>query len=120
MLGGLGYRFYDPRGNVGDVEYRVEDIDRRRIARTDDLTFNGRPAFLSTILTANAIVFLGAEGDKPFETQIFYADTGLPVMTWRYATREIAEQTHQVLVDLIRDEQRRAVIEQMALAFGDD
>ncbi len=106
-------RFYNPHGKIGDVEFRVEDIDQRRIALTEDLVFNDRPARVSTILVPNAIVFLGAEGDKPFETQIFYADTAEPVMTWRYPTREVAELSHQALVKVLGDETNRGVLEQL-------
>ncbi len=114
-----GFRYYDPYGNATDEEFRVEDIDRRRIAHTDGLTFDGRPAYLSTILIANAVVFLGAEGDKPFETQIRSADTEEALMTLRFASRNVAEETHAVLVKVLQSDDGRQVLEELVRVHRD-
>lgn len=112
--------FYDPQGQPGDVEYMVEDIDRRRVARTDGLVFDDRAAYLSTILIANAIVLTGPETDKPFETQLRTADTEESVLTLRHATRPAAERTHEALVKLLRGDSGRAALEDLIQAIGDD
>ncbi len=114
------FRFYDPQGRPGDVEYRIEDIDRRRVRRTDGLVFAGQPAYLSTILIANAIVMAGPEDDKPFETQLRTVGTEESVMTLRYATRVVAEQAHDALVTLLTGEATRDALEDLLRALGPD
>ncbi len=114
------FRFYDPNGNQTDEAYPIEDLEGRRIACTAGLMFNGRPAYVSTILIAHAIVIFGIEGDKPFELQIRTEDTEQAVMSLRFSSRTDAELAHEAMVKLLGNDASRAVLEDLVREHGPD
>jgi hypothetical protein len=103
-------RYYDINGEPTEREYRVRPIEDRRVARTDGLTWEGRPAYVSTVLVPGAIVIMGPELDKPFETALRTADTESPIFAVQLPTRADAEAFHHALVTLVCSSQGREAL----------
>ncbi len=116
---GSPVRYYDPQGQPTDRQYGIEPIEERRVARTDDLTWEGRPAYVSTILMPCMIVVQGPEVDKPFETALRTADTEDLVLAVRLPTREEAEGFHEALVALVRSDKGREALAELARVQDD-